>query len=69
MTKKFRIAVHGFILQSGDFGATIEEVSERFGFTPQVVGEILNSLQEDGKVWSNETRDSGLFPSPIWRAS
>jgi hypothetical protein len=68
--KKFQTAVHSFVLQSGETGATVEDIAERFGFTPQLVGELLTALREQTKVFATGlTRDVGLIPaSPVWRA-
>ena len=67
---KYDRTIHAFVLQSGYDGATLEEVAERFGFTPQLVGEAMTRLYDIGKIWQTTlTRDVGLIPgSVVWRA-
>jgi len=59
-----------FIHDRHERGATLEEIAEWSGFSPQRVGDALTELKTEGRiVRTPHERKTGLFASPVWRAA
>jgi len=63
-----RCIIKRTILDKGDLGATIEELAERHGMTPQQVAAPLSILHLSGQIKLNGfARGNGLAgPCPIY---
>lgn len=59
-------SIHSFIVDGGDRGATLEEIAEGLGYTPQQVGHTLTTLLLQQKIrTTSEWRGKNLAGASV----